>query len=467
MKKLLFCLLSLFFFTPLFAQNAGAISQRVTAAIQEQKPPLYTFVQKELQNYYGRADFSDPNRSVGWYRVNDFLKWLSKNAARLETAEMNAVGQQITLKQIYANPKAWEFRPLQLAFWVYLGGRYIADVYQAEADFSRLAVSYCNGGACAFGGTGVIFINPEEKDSIPAAVNLGMHETTHLLTYLMHESSEPLTELATFYSQYNYGLPVKQQEANTFGDTVRDIRLTYAARPDFDLHYEYNYFVAGILINSQIKPQDVLSFSKKAGFNADISVWQTVLNLLAADKKQFFVRPGNRYGGISMSEESALALAEKLGFTAQDMQKWKNSPDKEFFLGVFDKDKLSAAAMYWMPKKTPVFVKHHNDYFSFQAGFTPLNKNQYLEEAFGPYAKTKRLKDFYERLLKNLPPEVTASARQNWPALTTATFLSGPAAREVRANFAKPYARQFKQAIIRSLEEAGAPPPPPLPKGYL
>ncbi len=467
MRKLLFCLLSVFLFTPLWAQSAGDIGARVTARLQEQKSPLYTFVQQELQNYYGRTDFSDPQRSKGWYRVDDFLKWLNKNAARLENTQMNAVGKQITLKQIYANPKAWDFRPLQLAFWVYLGGRYIADVYQVKADFSLLKISYCDGGACAFGGTGVIFINPEDKDSLPSAVNLGMHETTHLLTYLMHGSSEPLTELATFYSQYNYGLPVKAADATNFGDAVRDIRLTYAVRPDFDLHYEYNYFVAGILLNSHIKPQDVLAFSKTEDFNPDISLWQTVLNLLAADKKQFFLRPGRRFGGTTMSEESALDFVQKLGFSEQDMQKWSSTPDKEFFLGVFDKDKLSIVSQFWMPKKTPLFVKKHNDYFSFQAGFTPVTKNQYLEAAFGPYAKSKRLKEFYDRLLKNLPPEVTASARQHWPALTADTFLSSPAAREVRTKFAKPYAKPLKEAVIRSLAEAGAPPPPPLPAGYL
>lgn len=468
MKKILFCLLFVFLFFPLSAQPTGNIRQRVQAQIHEQTPPLYTFVQTELQEYYGQSDFSDPQHTKGWYRVDDFLTWLKKNARQLDLEEINAADKHITLKQIYTNPEAMQFKPLRLSFWVYLGARYIADVYQVKADFSRLKISYCESGACAFGGIGVIFLNPDQKDALPAAINLGMHETTHLLTYLTHQSSEPLTELATFYSQYNYGLPVKATDATNFGDAVRDIRLTYAARPDFALHYEYNYFVAGLLLNSQIKPQDVLSFSKNPNFNADIPLWQTVLYLLAAENKHFFVKPqSKRTRMFAVPHNDAIFVVEGLGFTEEDINRWQAAPDKEFFLGIIPKEKLPFFDTYWMPQKTALFVTSHNNSFSFQAGFVGLNKNQYLELVFGPYAKNKRLKEFYARLLKNLPAEMADSARNNWPAVTAETFLSAPAAREVRANFANPYAKPFKEAIIRSLSEVNAPPPPPMPKGYL
>lgn len=468
MKKLFTVIVSFVLFCPpLFAQTAGKIGARVAAVMQKQKSPLYTFVQKELQNYYGHAAFADPQRSEGWYRVDDFLTWLDKNATHLEEESLNLGNEPIALQQIYKKTKAWEFRPLQLAFWVYLGGRYIADVYQVQADFSRLFISYCDGGACAFGGTGIIFINPEHKDSVPAAINLGMHETTHLLTYLMHESSEPLSELATFYTQYNYGLPVKAADAANFGDAVRDIRRTYSFRPDFNLAYEYNYFVAGILLNSQITPQDILTFSKTDGFNADIPLWQTALELLAAEKDRFFVRTLPRRGwSVSVSQDTILNTLKDLGLPADAAEKWTKSPGKEFFLGIFQKNKLPFSVPYGAPKKISLFVKKQGEDFSFYSGYEPINKKQYLEKTFGPYAKDKRLKLFYDNLLKNLPPEVTASARQDWPVLTTETFFSS-AAKEVRKNFADRYGDQITKAVLRTLQEAGAPPPPPLPKNYL
>ena len=46
---------------------------------EEEHFSLYNFVYNDLVKYYGRTNFNDPHRTNGWYRVDDFLKWLREN----------------------------------------------------------------------------------------------------------------------------------------------------------------------------------------------------------------------------------------------------------------------------------------------------------------------------------------------------------------------------------------------------
>ena len=43
-------------------------------------------MRKELTSYYNRQYFEDADRSSGWYRVDDFLKWVYKNEKALSNA---------------------------------------------------------------------------------------------------------------------------------------------------------------------------------------------------------------------------------------------------------------------------------------------------------------------------------------------------------------------------------------------
>ncbi|MBR3899198.1 MAG: hypothetical protein IKJ44_02885, partial [Elusimicrobiaceae bacterium] len=92
MKSLFFLPALLLMLSPLTLQaeqvSFGLAEQEKIAllgqAIQARGCPLYQSVRSELQQYYGRSDFSDPDRSTGWYRVDNFLTWLAENEQKLK-----------------------------------------------------------------------------------------------------------------------------------------------------------------------------------------------------------------------------------------------------------------------------------------------------------------------------------------------------------------------------------------------
>lgn len=466
MKRIFCLLIALFLCCPI---GGWAVDlSRLDTMVEQQRDQniLYNSVKKELSSYYGRSNFSDPQRTTGWYRVNDFLQWLKQNAPVLENEVVNIPNKQMVfLTDIYPDPAIRRSDADRYIFWIYLGARYIADVYHMQADFSRLSIQFCPDSACTLAGTGMILVDPQAASSVPAILNLGMHEATHILPYLGPQKKGTLSELATFYSQYNYGLPVKLSDATSFGDGIRDIRRTAVLAPHFNFHYEYNYFVAGILLNDQIRPQDVLSLFKKKDIYAEIAVWQTAFTLILADSNGFFMKVPKLYDSIAMNE--ATLKNDMPALTEEDFAKWKAHIGREFYLGKFDKSDTPFKYKSLLPNKIPLFITAMEEYFSVETGFVRLSKQQYLEKLFGAYATNKKLKRFYSRLLENLPENVLNSVKSKWPVLTSKTLVNEERKQKVKSDFANLYDAELKDALIKALADAGAPPLPPMPKGYL
>ena len=54
----------------------------------KQEIGLYKFVKENIERYYERKNFSDPNKTTGWYRVDKFLKWVKKNGTAYYLLQM-------------------------------------------------------------------------------------------------------------------------------------------------------------------------------------------------------------------------------------------------------------------------------------------------------------------------------------------------------------------------------------------
>ena len=200
-----------------FAQpNTHDLQRKILQTVQIDKNALDIKIALALQQYYGRTDFSDPEHTSGWFRVDDFLKWvhenrkiLSEEQVRLEPA-ISLDGYLIVMEKHKISLLDLFNSDQDYLFWAYLGARYVASKYNLQIDFKNLALTYCTTvGSCAlsYGNYSDTFISLgvlDHQKAIPALINTGMHEATHMFPILMKKDLYPLFELATFYSQYNH-----------------------------------------------------------------------------------------------------------------------------------------------------------------------------------------------------------------------------------------------------------------------
>ncbi|MBR3631918.1 MAG: hypothetical protein IKN49_02485 [Elusimicrobiaceae bacterium] len=425
--------------------------------------PLVSYVTRELQNYYGRSDFSDPQHTTGWYRVDDFLQWLQIKSSQLNQETIRLGSSPRPISRLLETDAFLNNPSVNAGLWVYLGARYIADVYGVSADFSKLTIIYEEKSDLAVGlGLGTIVASAKEGTSAPERINLGIHEGTHLFPFLENSNSQlTLSEMATFYSQYNYGLPVKASSAQNLGKGVRDFRRTWKYRPDWNLLYEYNYFVAGLLLNPTLKKKDIFSLRNDGQPFQAHPIWYTICNLVVAKNNRFFVKLPNGTRR-TMSEHDILTYySDDFHITPQDIALWKKYPGKDFYLG-----KVPANVLYPSTPSTHWFVKVSDSAVTFTE-YVPQNMVQYLTTIFGS-RNAHKVRKFYESILNNLPKDVVAKIEQNWNYQTLNTFdISSPAGRQVREEIVEPYQKEITRAILIALKEAGAAPVPPLPEGYL
>ena len=320
-----------------------------------------------------------------------------------------------------------------------------------------------------FDGTGMIFISPNSNETIPATINLGMHEVTHMLPYLSGKSRDSLSELATFYTQYNYGLPVHAKDVDSFAEGVRDVRRAQQLRPDLNLLYEYNYFIVGEILNPFIRPADILSFSKE---DANGSVIEACFDLIAIKEKRFFMLPTTPSGRPEMTSSAKIlpsmlpSFMEKLHFTQEDVDLWNANPDTDFYLGQFKWDKVPVQIMTTkFGNKLHLLARRKKDGLYVISGYVPCNQKEYLERLFGKNAAA--VAGFYNRLAAKLPAEFVQEVKEMFPVLTTDTFMLSKTARQQRKELSQKYKAVLEQAVVEALEESGAAPAPAIPKGYL
>ena len=443
MKKVFFILCALFLaLSPLFARNRASLERRVQKQAQATQPNFYTIVEKELKQYYGADYVPDPQRKTGWYRVDDFLQWVKTHPQELE----DMMGPSV-----YGEPHTRAIL-LGQSFWLQLGVRYIASVYGIKADFSKLPITFGVDDGRASSGKNWLRIFSESNKIVPVLINDGIHEGTHILPILSSGEISPyhhLDELATFYSQYNYGLPVKASDAQNFGQGIRDIRRTYALKGDVGLSREYNYFVAGIILNPQLTKREMLE--RYDGWSRDytnMAIWTTVANLIA-------VRDGNYWELYDLDDEDM----EGLHAIHQGVYDIYDHPGVHFCVGEYQ---LNSG------QKIAVFVRFDKDWNEafFEYGTSPTSEEEYLEKIFGDRAPA--LYAFYDALINNLPKEVIEAVRKLWPVQEDAMF-NVPKDEYFAGweKFGEPYSKEITQAVIKSLKEVNAPPVPPIPEGYM
>lgn len=249
-----------------------------TLTNQTKNTSLYFSTRAQLEQYYGRTDFTDADHVTGWYRVDDFLTWLKQNEADV-SRELNQADLLLQYPQ---------------TLWIYLGARYAVDIYQVQPDFARLHIQPGSQNETVhvrMEDTTILF-NPSSHHAIPAAITLGIHEGTHMLPALLgKEKAISLSELASFYSQHEYGLPVKVEDANVFGYGVRDIRLT-SYRKGFSLvplTYEYMLHIVGLAILPELSTEELLTNYNDLANPSDLNLATAVIYWYAARKGQLFV----------------------------------------------------------------------------------------------------------------------------------------------------------------------------------
>lgn len=280
-------LISLFvFFLPvvLLAQERntlplkGDLTLGIRVAIDLSRFSLYEIVAKQLQEYYQKTDFSDPQRETGWYRVDNFLTWLKENETNL-TQEL----EQFPLDGRYKQ-----------RLWIYLGARYVADMYHTHPDSTKLNIRECSEheNECARMEDTTILFNSFRSQVAPVAIALGMHEGSHLLPALLQEEPvSALSELVSFYSQHEYGLPVKVEDANFFSQGIRDFRLT-SSRKGFSLvplTHEYMLHIVGLAFLQELIPEQMLANSVELSKYSNITLADTVIYWHAINKQQLFI----------------------------------------------------------------------------------------------------------------------------------------------------------------------------------
>ena len=450
-------MISIFIVSPLFAleNNVVDVLELKGQLIKEIKKPkqkdsLYSFVRQEFVNYYGIKDFSDPNHETGWYRVDNFLKWVHDNEEVLQKGIVNIVGRSpITLKDLY-NQDNFDNPENYYPFWTYLGGRYIADVYSIELDFDALQFKLdCERSFASplFGVIALCFIANEKG---PDIINLGIHETTHLFPVLTVEdkfsyTAIQLSELATFYSTYNYGLPVKSEVAEKVNASgVRDMRRTMALRPDLDVLKDYNCFLVGLVLNSKLSLSDVFSFDCKTSL-ASLNIGRFIVSFIAMKRDKFFI--------IDWSRDSRSKILEN--FSEEEIALLTENPDKTVYLGIGKNGEH-------------VFGRWHNGtkaaaYHSFD----PINGHDYMKKVFRKYGTEVEV--FYDNLYANLPQDFIDEVNTKFEVqILDVEREEG----EVKFkgydgyDIVQKYDSKIREAILKTLKEMNVP-ESKIPEGYI
>jgi len=420
----------------------GQLQNTIEETVNER--PLYSFVKQKFTNYYGWEDFADPNHESGWYRVDDFLKFIKDNEQDLQNADVTVSGRPIPLADLY-NPENMGMEEYYYLFWTYLGARYISNIYGINSGFEKINLQIVTSNF-NWGGTGNISIKANSGKAFPVLINTGIHETTHMLPFLKNEPNSTLSELATFYSVYNYGLPVKSEGAE-FKDGIRDLRRTVERRPDINILKEYNYYLGGLVLNAQLDNKKVLSL-KDTGVIYRASIGRFILNYIAMKNNMFFTE--TRGGG----------LWESLGigyFNEEEAELINSNPNKLVYLG----EKKLMTTNY-----KNLFVEYVNNQYkqnySFYEGKNPISAQNYLQNMYGRDYNSG-ISKLYNKIYKLLPRDFVYEMNKDFPAQTNETFSSvGWDENETLAE----YNKGITQAILNALEEMNIP-ESKIPKGYI
>ena len=480
-----------------FAQpNTHDLQRKILQTVKIDKNSLALKVGYELQQYYDRTFFNDPAHTSGWFRVDDFLKWVEENQDNLGDRKVYVnkfywkssfddskrtsplEGEKFSLEDLYYSGQKY-------LFWTYLGTLYIIDKYKLDPHWSRFTLlDKLPNNTATFGdaeNTGspsaISLAKRYHQAAIPILINIGIHEGTHLLPRLTRESTYPLGELATFYSQYNYGLPVKPQDMIDFSLGTRDIRRTHKYRPDFDsrLPYEYHYFIVGIFLNKFLRPKDILEFNKTSKKNdTDPSFWEVTMSWVPLYKEKWF----HGTETIDFNLEEAAETLQPFGFAGQEAATCENkNPGYTFYVGKVERIKTQYARL--PDKWLTLTLTCNGELGQLNLYYWPLSGTEFLQEAFPGFgrskvetleflfnAHSKKIAKFYNKIIEHLPKDLVEKLNAKWERRVGWERINDKKKQQL-LKITQGYEQAFADAILLSLDEIDAPPPPAIPEGYL
>ncbi len=227
MKKILWTLMFISMFSPLL--QAEGFDVRIDQSFREQTADffgIYHRVNRDLMSYYNRQYFQEPDHSSGWYRVDNFLKWVQQNEDALKKSRVLLGYEKIALNQLYLSLEDDMHRKI---FWGYLGARYAFEQMGLDGDLlENYPFSICSEDRCyAIASKNSITLGATHRSDYVGFFNIGMHEAVHILPLNSKRqgTSDSLPESATGKAQNLWGLPVHIK--NGFFAGVRDFRVSY------------------------------------------------------------------------------------------------------------------------------------------------------------------------------------------------------------------------------------------------
>lgn len=285
--------------------------------------PLYASVKAGLEKYYAKADFSDPGRQTGWYRVELFLKWLKRNEAVLKTENVLIEDGNKTYKvpvcralQKASYKEVFSPREMQGMFGVWLGARYASGMFAGgnPARFPSMRVSTGSLGRANidFDGKqsrGFIEIHPDSFDMVPA-LNLGLHEGTHMVSW-MKNGRNSLGEWGTYLATVHYALPFKASAKAQTYQGARSFTHNASVRSVScdQILSEYAAFALGSLIYPAVRGQNFFAFEQSFGEYSDSTLLHMLRDLAAVRKGKFFI--ADRFSMFSGMETKVLDLLKQ------------------------------------------------------------------------------------------------------------------------------------------------------------
>ena len=357
MKSLFFLPALLLMLSPLTLQaeqvSFGLAEQEKIAllgqAIQARGCPLYQSVRSELQQYYGRSDFSDPDRSTGWYRVDNFLTWLAENEQKLKRESILFYSQHtevhvktersflsVTTTEDHKFPlcdfvtgkthNEVEKKHLQKTLGIYLGLRYTQDVFMPKKNLKTPFISIkeveSDGAAASLVSVkkqkkGAIYVG-QMITSLAEDINLGLHEGVHLLYWMANREDVMLGETASFYAQAEYGMPVKTKlEEKCFFKGARNfLHSVDEIGSCKDLSAEYAEMLLGIFVYPYLKQMPILALHEN--FNSQKTISAFMDDMAALSHHRLF-EPHPREHSLR-KEEISQYYPDQQDFFPQDVK---------------------------------------------------------------------------------------------------------------------------------------------------
>lgn len=189
---------------------------------------LSEFVKTSFEDYYNRTNFSDPNYTSGWFRVDDFLFWVEEEEPKLE---------KIFIK--YYTDSDISYPPKKDLDYVILGG-FLGAYYTASHCSSVENVRHVGiqeGFSSSAGTTSLVI---QEDGSFISFIMGGLHEGAHMMPYLCsgirsNSPSDNLSELVTVSAELTYGLPLNKNDIEM--GRAADVRKELLREGDLNRYY--------------------------------------------------------------------------------------------------------------------------------------------------------------------------------------------------------------------------------------